>query len=84
VSLRLVSQELEGLKTLRVGAPNSKIVALAKQSWSSGGWSLTKVQVGAWQLIATIYILYLLYTKDYINKSINTCCSSCVLNISVF
>ena len=66
-----------------VGAPKSKIVALAKQSWSSRGWSLTKVQVGAWQSNATIYILYLFYCKDYINKSIDTCFSSSVLNINV-
>jgi len=30
VSLELVSQELEGLKSLGIGAPKSKIGALAK------------------------------------------------------
>ena len=76
-------QKQEGLKSLGVGAPNSKIGVLAKQSWCSRGWSLTKVQVGAWQLIVTIYILYLFYCIVYINKSIYSCCSSCVLNIYV-
>ena len=56
---------------------------MTKQSWCSGGWSLTKVQVGAWQHIGTPYILYLFYCKYYINKIIYSCCSSCVLNINV-
>ena len=68
---------------LGVGAPKSKVGVLKKQSWCSGGWSLTKVQVGAWQQIGTIYILYLFYCKDYINKIIYSCCSSCALNTNV-
>ena len=35
------------------------------------------------KLIVTIYILYLFYCKDYINKSIYSYCSFCVLNINV-
>ena len=65
-----------------VGAPKSKVGTLRKQSWYSRGQSLTEVQVGAWQQIGTIYILYLFYCKDYVNKIIYSYCSSCVLNIN--
>jgi len=61
----------------------SKVGALTKQSWCSGGWSLTKFQVGAWQQIGIIYISYLFYCKDYINKIIYSYCSFCVMNINV-
>jgi len=56
---RVGASELKGLESLGVDAPKCRTIALAKESWCSRGWSLTKVQVGAWQLIATIYILYL-------------------------
>ena len=52
MSLGLVSQELEGLKSLGVGAPKSKIGVLGKESWRSGGWSITKSP--SWSL-ATIH-----------------------------
>ena len=67
---RVGASELKGLESLGVGAPKCKTIALEKQSWCSGGWSLTKVQVGAWKLIATSYILYLFHCIVCVNKSI--------------
>ena len=71
----LEPQNWIGLKSLGVGAPKCRTTA--KQSWCSGGWSLTEVQVGAWQLFTLRYILilYLFHcTVLSFNKSINSSC----------
>jgi len=65
------ASELNKTEVIRVDAPKCKTTT--KQSWCSGCWSLTKVQVGAWQLftIRFILILYLfLCTVLSFNKSI--------------
>ena len=61
--------KLKGLESLGVGDLKCRTIALEKQSWCSRGWSLTKFQVGAWQLIPTIYILYLFYCKYLLIKA---------------
>ena len=69
------ASELNRTEVIRVGAPKCR--TNAKQSWCSRGWSLTEVQVGAWQLftIRFILILYLfLCIVLSFNKSIKFSC----------
>ena len=41
-----------------------------------------KVQASVWQHVGALYIFYLIYCKGYINISIYSYCSFCVLNIN--
>ena len=69
--LRLVPQNWQGWS---LGCPSR---CLENTGWSLGNWrSVSSSRVGA------LHILYLIYWKEEIKKSIYSYCSFCVLNIS--
>lgn len=74
--------ELEWLVFLELVLVNPRLVPWQDKVSALEVGASQKVQVGAWQQIGALYILYLIYCKGYINKSIYSCCSFCVLNIN--
>ena len=71
LDIGLVPQNWQGWS---LGSPSR---CLENTGWSLGNWrSVSSSRVGA------LHILYLIYCKEEINKSIYSYCSFCVLNIS--